>query len=454
MKSLPIITVPNPDLWQKARKVTDFGPKLTKLAQEMAITMHESNGMGLAATQVGELIRLIAVEYIPEEKNESAIPLTFLVNPTITDSSKQTDVMNEGCLSIPGLELPVTRPTEVTVLAQDLQGNRVKIRAKDLFARILQHEIDHTNGILITNRAYPEIASLSGLRVLFMGTPTHTIPYIAALAASSANLVGVITETDKPVGRKQVLTAPPAKQIAQILDIPVFQFESLRSAKAQALFDELRPDLVLVVAYGQIIPASLLEKPRLGFLNVHYSLLPELRGPSPHQTAILEGKNQTGYTIFQLDEQVDTGPILAQKKVDILPTDTSAHLIDKMVGESIQTLFSVLPDYISGKRQLRTQPETGASYTNKFTKEDGRIDWQRSAEEIDRQIRAMEPWPAAYTDIAGQHLIIHQSHLVDKQLVIDIVQPAGKRPMHFRDYIRGNQNGLTFFQSTGKVKVD
>lgn len=454
MKPHPLTFVPAPILKQKAKKVTDFGPNLRELADTMVATMRESRGMGLAAPQIGESIRLIVLEYEPEEKGEPRIPLTVLVNPTITDNGRHTDWMDEGCLSIPGVEVPVQRPTQVNVLAEDLNGNRIKIRAKDLHARILQHEIDHINGILMTDRAFPNLKELAGSRVVFMGTPDHAVPYLTALAATDMNIVGVVTETDKPAGRKQVLTTPPVKQQAELLGLPVYQPETLKGETGRKLFAKLQPDVVIVVAYGKIIPADILTMSKHGFLNVHYSLLPEFRGATPHQSAILTGKHETGFSIFQLDAGMDTGPIVAQKKVRIEPNDTSYTLISKMVPLSITALLDVLPSYISGKRKAIPQNHGRATDTKLFTKEDGRIDWQQPVEVIDRQIRAMHPWPAAYCDIHGQRLIIHAAHLEHGKLALDVVQPAGKKPMLFKDYLRGNQNGLTFFSETGKVKLD
>jgi methionyl-tRNA formyltransferase len=446
--------VPAEILRQKAKKVSSFGPELKQLADEMVEVMRASNGIGLAAPQVGESVRLVTIEYIPEEKGDLHIPLTILVNPTITDESKQTDWLEEGCLSIPGVEVPVERAVQVNVLAEDLDGRRIKIRAKDFFARILQHEIDHVNGVLMVERAYPELSQLKGKRVVFLGTPDHAAIYLTALAATEAEIVGVITETDKPAGRNRALTAPPVKQQAQLLELPVYQPETLKSAEAKKLFKSLQADIAIVVAYGKIIPIDILELVPHGFLNVHYSLLPEFRGATPHQSTILSGKSEAGFTIFKLDKGMDTGPILVQKKVPMKPTDTAFSLMQKMVPLSVATLLEVLPGYINGRRKLIPQDEHKATVTKLFQKEDGRIDWQRPVEEIDRQIRALNPWPGAFTEVNGQRLLIHASHLKNKRISIDIVQPAGKKPMTFRDYLRGNQAGLTFFSATDKINLD
>lgn len=455
MNPLPITLVPNPGLRTKAKKVAQFDDSLRLLADKMIAAMRANNGMGLAAPQLGDNRRVIVLEYAASEPGESSIPLQVLVNPSITASGKKTDWLDEGCLSIPNVELPVERPMEINLVASDLSGKRVKIRAKDLLSRILQHEIDHLDGRLITDRAVPKSAELAGKRILFIGTPEIATPYLSALAATGANIVGVITETDKPAGRKRQLTASPVKELAQKLGLTVYQPVSIKSQDAQEIIKKLQPDVAIVVAYGQIIPPSLLAIPPYGFLNVHYSLLPALRGPSPHQTAVLEGRKETGVTIFRLDKGVDTGPILARQKISIEPIDSADTLLTKLIPLGVLTLLKSLPDNLNNERAVKDQPAEGASQTAKFTKEDGRIDWQKSAEQIDRQIRAMQPWPLAFTEIDGERLIIHQASAVGDQLKLEIVQPAGRQPMSFEDFMRANRaDRLTFFRQTGKVKLD
>lgn len=454
MKKSDIILVPDPILRAKAKKVAQFDPALHQLADRMVMTMRKNRGMGLAAPQVNQSQRLIIIEFEPENKYEAAIPLTILANPTITARQRQTDWLDEGCLSIPGLELPVERSTQVNVLAQDLTGRRVKIRAKGLLARILQHEIDHLDGILIPDRAAPASARLAGLRIVFMGTPAFAAPYLAALAACRAQVVGVITETDKPTGRDKKLTAPPVKTLATAMNLPVLQFESLKDPASRDQLAGLKPDVVVVVAYGKIIPADWLTIPTFGFFNVHYSLLPALRGPSPHQTALLKGAAETGFTIFQVDRGVDTGPILVQKRLAIRSDDTSQTLLTRLIQPSITALLEALPDFVEGRIKLRPQ-QGQPSDTQLLTKADGEIDWRQSVEAIERRIRAMYPWPGCYTTVNNQRLLIQAAHRQGDKLVIDIVQPAGRQPMAFSDYLRSNQaDRLTFFQQLGKVRLD
>ncbi len=449
-----VALVPAPSLRQKAKKVTVFDNALKTTADTMLETMRSYKGMGLAAPQIDQSKQLLVIEYVPEEKGEQPIPTTILVNPSITDSSKSTDWMDEGCLSIPGVELPVKRSTAINVLAQDISGKRIKIRAKQLFARILQHEIDHLNGTLITDRAYPNLEQLAGSRIIFFGTPNHATYYLTALAATKAEIVAVVTETDKPAGRNQQLTPPPVKVHAELMGLPVLQFESLKTKEAQQAIDNLKADLAVVVAYGQIIPQTVLDMPKHGFLNIHYSLLPSYRGATPHQSAILAGEKIAGYSIFKLDSGLDTGPILSQGSLPIEPGDTSHTLLQKLVPPSICTLLEMLPEYFSGKKQLKVQDDSQATNTKVFTKEDGRIDWTDEPTVIDRQIRAYFPWPGTFTEINGQRLLIHAAHIIDDRLVIDVVQPAGKQSMSLGSYLRGNPAGLTFFSSIDRVKLN
>lgn len=460
MKNSSIILAPNPILKQKARKVTDFGSNLRALSEAMVKIMREYNGMGLAAPQINQSVRLIVIEYEPNkkgeysERSESAIPLTILVNPSVTDSSRQTDWMDEGCLSIPGVEVPVQRPKEVNVLAQDTAGNRVKIRAKGLYARILQHEIDHLDGILMTQKAYPNLEEINDKRILFFGTPDHAIPYLSALASTNAQIVGVVTETDKPAGRHKRLTAPPIKIFAKMLGLPVYQFESLKNNLAREKISQLRPDVAIVVAYGKIIPTSILKIAPRGFLNIHYSLLPALRGPSPYQTAILQGLAETGVTIFKLDKGLDTGPIIAKKRVKISGEETSKSLLEKLILKSVPLLLDILPSYLTGKRIPKKQPGFGSSQTSLIKKKDGLIDWSLSVEDILRRIRAFLPWPTSYAKLNDERLIVHEAHLEHGLLALDVVQPSGKAVMSFADFARGKrQNWLTFLAETDKVKI-
>lgn len=230
--------------------------------------------------------------------------------------------------------------------------------------------------------------------ILFFGTSNFALPSLQALVTNGYTPVGVVTKPDEPVGRKLVLTAPPVKILAQKYNIPVFQPESLKEYT-----DELpEAELYVVAAYGKIIPQKLLERPRLGVLNIHPSMLPRWRGPSPVQFTILNGDKETGITIIQLDDLMDHGPIVAQRIVTSeLESPVYSELHDRLANEGAQLLVEVLPDWIEGKIKPVPQDDGKATFCKMLTKEDGRIDWSKPSEYIERQIRAFNPWPGTWT---------------------------------------------------------
>lgn len=201
---------------------------------------------------------------------------------------------------------------------------------------------------------------------------------------------------------------------------------------------KIGPELVVVANFGKIIPQELLDIPRLGCLNVHPSLLPKYRGPSPIQTAILNGDKQTGVTIFLMDAQVDHGPILAQKKTIIGENETAPLLYERLAYLGADLLIDTIPDWIQGKIKLQPQDERRAVYTKKLTRAQGEIDWTRSVKFIDRQIRALQPWPGAYTFYQGKRLKILKAEVKKNQLILREVQLEGKKPMAFEDFLRGH----------------
>ena len=285
------------------------------------------------------------------------------------------------------------------------------------------------------------------MRILFIGTAELACPCLEAVHRLTGHeLIGVITQPDKPKGRSLQLAPPPVKRTAIALGIPVTQPEKIRTA-----IEEIRaqqPDLIVVVAYGQILPQSLLDIPERGCLNVHTSLLPRWRGASPIQSAILAGDSETGVTLMYMDAQLDHGDIIRQCREPIRPDDTGATLHDRLatLGANLLTETLALADW---PRQV--QDEAQVTHARKFTKADGRIDWTKSAVEIDRQVRAFNPWPGAFTDRDGTLLKIWKVELLSAPATgADIVntgsgalrllevQPAGGKRMPFAAYARGH----------------
>lgn len=237
-----------------------------------------------------------------------------------------------------------------------------------------------------------------------MGTPDFAVPALEALIGSDfIDVIAVVANPDRPVGRKQTLTPPPAKLLAEKYGIPVLQPDRIKKPEWIEKIKELNPELIIVAAFGQIIPKEILDIPKYKTLNIHGSLLPELRGPSPIPYAILEGHKKTGNTIMLVDELMDHGQILAQRELEISEKETSETLFEKMAKMGANLLMETLPLWIEGKINPQEQDHTKATYCKIITKEDGKIDWQKSAEEIERQIRAFTPWPGAFCFFEDQN---------------------------------------------------
>lgn len=232
---------------------------------------------------------------------------------------------------------------------------------------------------------------------IFFGTPEFAVPtFEKIMTLPYLNLKAVVTQPDKPVGRQQVLTASPVKVSAQKNNQIVLQPAKIKTEEFEAQLKQLHPEVIILVAYGKIIPANLLAIPKYGWLNLHASLLPKFRGASPIQFAILAGDKQTGITLMKMDEGMDTGPIIAHGKTTIIPEETSQTLHNKLSRLSAEALEKYLPLYLNGKLQPEPQDNSQATYTKIIEKADGKIDWQKSATEIERQIRAFTPWPGAW----------------------------------------------------------
>ena len=234
------------------------------------------------------------------------------------------------------------------------------------------------------------------MRVIFAGTPEFSVGILEALNQAEHELVGIYCQPDRPKGRGRVLTACPVKQKALALGLDVYQPESLREANTQEQLQDLQADVMVVVAYGQILPTEVLEAPKYGCLNIHASLLPRWRGAAPIQRAIISGDAQTGIGIMQMNEGLDTGDILLEKTCDILKTDTAQSLHDKLANLGAQGIIEALENI--DQLTPAIQDEAGITYAKKLTKEEAWIDWSKSAVQINQQIRAFNPYPIAQTN--------------------------------------------------------
>ncbi len=242
------------------------------------------------------------------------------------------------------------------------------------------------------------------MRIVFLGTPDYAVPVLSSLFDAGYEVAAVVTQPDRPAGRGRALTSPPVAVWARERGIPVLQPPSLRPPEVAEALAALAPEAMVVASYGRILPPALLTLAPLGCLNVHPSLLPRHRGPSPIAEAILMGETVTGVTIMQLDEGTDTGPVLAQQEVEIGPDDTAGDLTARLFALGGALMARTLREWADGSIEPVAQDETQATYSRKLEKADGELDFTRSAAHLHNQVRAMDPWPGAYTTFKGATL--------------------------------------------------
>ena len=253
-------------------------------------------------------------------------------------------------------------------------------------------------------------------RIIFMGTPQFAVPSLQALLASREEVVAVVTQPDRPKGRGRKLTPPPVKELALDAGLPVLQPAKIRTAEFQAELRSLAPDLIAVAAYGRILPGPLLHLPPLGTINVHGSLLPKYRGAAPVQRAIIRGEAETGITIMQMDEGLDTGDILLTGKIPIDPQDTAGTLAPKLAALGGDLLVQALNRLHRNQLPPIPQDDSEATQAPPLTKEEGEIDWQRPAADLANLIRGLDPWPTAYTILEGKRLRLFSPLVVEGQV--------------------------------------
>jgi methionyl-tRNA formyltransferase len=282
------------------------------------------------------------------------------------------------------------------------------------------------------------------LRVAFAGTPEFAVPALRALAGSSHVLVGVLSQPDRPAGRGRELKQSPVKQAALELGLPVAQPQQLRSVEERAPLVQWASDILIVVAYGLLLPPAALMVPRLGCLNIHASLLPRWRGAAPIQRAILAGDAETGVTIMQLDQGLDTGPMLAQHRVPIAAGIDAGQLQAQLAQLGAALLLETLAALEAGRVRAEPQPERGATYARKIDKREARIDWTASADAIERQVRAFNPWPVAETMWRDQRLRLWEARAARARA------PAGAVP---GDVIGGTEGGVEVLCGQGILVI-
>lgn len=252
------------------------------------------------------------------------------------------------------------------------------------------------------------------MKIVFIGTPDFAVGTLQALAGTNHEILAVITQPDKPKGRGKTLQPTPVKEAALKLGYPVLQPEKVRSREFQATLKELDPDVIVVVAFGQIIPREVLELPKYGCINVHGSLLPLYRGAAPIQWAVIDGRKESGVTIMRMDEGLDTGDMISKSVIPLDEEETGGSLFDKLSGEGARLLVDTLPTLEDGTAVYEKQPqESPTPYARMLDKKMGLIDWNRPAEEIDCLVRGLNPWPSAYTYLKGKTLKLWKVQAVE-----------------------------------------
>ena len=305
------------------------------------------------------------------------------------------------------------------------------------------------------------------LRIIFAGTPDFAARHLAALLSTQHRVVGVLTPPDKPAGRGNKLTFSPVKELALTNDIPVYQPASLKPTENHEWIQAQQADIMIVVAYGMILPKAVLDIPRLGCLNVHGSLLPKWRGAAPIQRSLWAGDKETGVTIMQMDVGLDTGDMLYKAACPITSEDTSASLYEKLADLGPKALISTLDLITSGHLKAEKQDDNLANYAQKLSKEEARIDWTLSAEQIERCVRAFNPWPMSFFMLDDQPIKVWKAQVTaditnkapgtllkaDKTgiyiatgkgtLNIITLQPSGKKPMASADFLNSKRDWFT-----------
>lgn len=311
-------------------------------------------------------------------------------------------------------------------------------------------------------------------KIVFMGTPAFSVPILDGLVEQGYEVQAVVTQPDRPVGRKKTITPPPVKVAALKHDIPVLQPEKISGSPEMAEIEKLQPDLIVTAAFGQFLPEKLLQIPRLGAINVHASLLPKYRGGAPVHYSIINGEEKTGVTIMEMIKKMDAGAIYAQAEVPITKSDDVGTMFEKLSLVGRDLLLQTLPQLIEGQLEKVPQDEEQVTFSPNITREQEEIDWQKTATEIDQQVRGMRPWPIAFTTFEGTRWKIWEVTPLDETtdeapgtiiyrdkkqlwiacgqqtvLAIDVLQPAGKSKQTIQAFLNGVGQSATVGKKVG-----
>ncbi|MBP2240079.1 methionyl-tRNA formyltransferase [Cytobacillus eiseniae] len=314
-------------------------------------------------------------------------------------------------------------------------------------------------------------------KIIFMGTPDFSVPVLQQILNDGYDVVGVVTQPDRPVGRKRKLTPPPVKVEAEKHGIPVYQPEKIRQPEELEQILAIKPDLIITAAFGQILPKELLDAPKYGCINVHASLLPELRGGAPIHYSIIQGKEKTGITIMYMAEKLDAGDILTQVEVPITEIDTVGSLHDKLSAAGSKLLSETLPKLLNGELKPIPQKDEEATFASNIKREQEKIDWSKAGEDIYNHIRGLNPWPVAYTTLEGSVVKVwwaektaRETNLLpgtiigldDNALIVATgnktaikileLQPSGKKKMSSEQFLRGAGSHISVGHRLGETE--
>ena len=317
------------------------------------------------------------------------------------------------------------------------------------------------------------ISDFEFMKIVYMGTPPFAVPPLQSLVAAGNNVVGVVTRIDKPAGRGKVLTPPAVKLAAERAGVPVLQPKRVREPASIEAIEAMRPDIIVVAAYGQILPKELLALPKYGCINIHASLLPAYRGAAPINWAIINGETTTGITIMQMDEGMDTGAVLAQESIPIDPRDTAGTLTERLSGLGSRLIVDSLPRIEAGGLPAVPQDPGRATMAPLLKKQDGLINWEMAAGKIHNRVRGLSPWPGAYGFLDGKLIKVIETEVAEGKgepgalyeqgrdglaagtgkdlLRIVTIQPEGKKPMTAAEFLRGHRGavGKSFERAAG-----
>ncbi len=467
---LEIHTFDAPVLRKKAKPVLRVNNSIRKVLDDMLETMRVAEGVGLAAPQVGILKRMVVID-----TGEGPY---FLINPEIVSQSSELETKWEGCLSWPGYVGEVARPVRVCVRALDRNGRDIWVEAEGLLARALCHELDHLDGVLFVDKATAitevtqddptQDVDLSPLTCVFMGSPQFAVPSLNRLIESGINVPLVVTQPDRPYGRKQVLKPTPVKARALELGIDVLNPQTMSSPKVIDRLKLIDPDFIAVAAFGQKLPRQILELPRYACLNVHPSLLPKYRGGNPIQRQIMAGEQTSGVSIIYMSKQMDAGDICVQKSVDIDPNVTYGNLEKRLAYLGAEALVEAICLTYTGMAERKPQDERESTFAPHLRPGEDIIDWESSAVQIHDLVRALSPAPGSVTTFGDERVKIWETKLVpseefspsadvcvgtildvgDKMAIVKCgqgvigiveVQPAGKTRMSVKPFLAGRQ---------------